>query len=261
MSEAFPAVFVSHGAPTMPLDAIAARDFLSGLGTTLGKPKAILAVSAHWENAEAHVSAATRPETIHDFYGFPEALYRMSYPAPGAPDLARRASELLDKNGISAQVHPTRGLDHGAWVPLLLMYPDADIPVTQLSVQPPLGTLHHFAMGEALRTLREEGVLILASGGATHNLREFGRHGMNAAPPAWVTAFQEWLAQTIESGTKEEFLQYRQRAPEAVRNHPSEEHFLPIYVAAGAGTPGTHGRRIHRSYSFGTFAMDAYRFD
>ena len=261
MAERFPAVFVSHGAPTLPIEASPARDFLSALGQTLGKPKAILVLSAHWENGDAAVSAATRPETIHDFFGFPQELYRLAYPAPGAPELAARVSKLLDAKGIVTQLHPTRGLDHGAWVPLLLMYPDADIPVTQLTVQPPLGTGHHFQLGEALRPLRDEGVLILGSGGATHNLDEFGRHRRDAPPPDWVTGFQEWLAHTIESGNTDDFLHYRERGPDARRNHPSEEHFLPIFAAAGAGNPGVAGRRIHRSHTFGILAMDAYRFD
>jgi 4,5-DOPA dioxygenase extradiol len=260
MAERFPAVFVSHGAPTLPIEASPAREFLSGLGQTLGKPEAILVVSAHWESGESAVSAVVRPETIHDFFGFPQELYRLAYPAPGAPELASRVSKLLGAKGIATHVHPTRGLDHGAWVPLLLMYPDADIPVTQLTVQPPLGTKHHFHLGEALRPLRDDGVLILGSGGTTHNLYEFGRHRRDA-PPAWVTGFQEWLAHTIESGNTDDFLHYRERGPDAARNHPSEEHFLPIFAAAGAGNPEVAGRRIHRSHTFGILAMDAYRFD
>jgi 4,5-DOPA dioxygenase extradiol len=261
MAERFPALFVSHGAPTLPLESSAAREFLSSLGKTLGKPEAILVISAHWESGDPEVSAVERPETIHDFFGFPQELYRLAYPAPGAPDLAARVSELLGTTAIATHVHPTRGLDHGAWVPLLLMYPDADIPVTQLSVQPERGAEHHFRLGEVLRPLRDEGVLVLGSGGATHNLYEFGRHRPDAPPPAWVTGFQEWLAQTIESGNTEAFLRYRERAPDAARNHPSEEHFLPIYVASGAGSPDVAGRRIHRSHSYGILAMDAYRFD
>ena len=261
MVERFPAVFVSHGAPTLPIEASPAREFLSGLGQTLGKPAAILVVSAHWESGDAAVSAAGRPETIHDFFGFPEELYRMAYPAPGAPELASSASKLLAAKGIVTHVHPTRGLDHGAWVPLLLMYPDADTPVTQLAVQPSLGTEHHFHLGEALRPLRDEGVLILGSGGTTHNLSEFGRHRRDAPSPAWVTGFQEWLAHTVESKNMDDFLHYRERGPEAVRNHPSEEHLLPIFAAAGAGNPDAAGRRIHRSHTFGILAMDAYRFD
>lgn len=261
MPERFPALFVSHGAPTLPLESSAAQAFLSGLGSTLGKPTAILAVSAHWESGEPALGAAARPQTIHDFFGFPEPLYRLEYPAPGAPQLAARAAALLEGAGFAAQTNATRGLDHGAWVPLLLMYPEADIPVVQLAVQPERDTRHHFALGAALRPLRDEGVLILGSGGATHNLYEFGRHARNAPPPEWVSAFQEWLAQTIESAAQDDLLEYRTRAPHAARNHPSEEHLLPIFTAAGAGAPGVAGRRIHRSHSYGILAMDAYQFD
>ncbi len=261
MADRFPALFVSHGAPTLPIQASPAREFLAGLGTMVGEPAAILVVSAHWENAEATVSAAPRPDTIHDFFGFPEELYRLTYPAPGAPELAERVSVLLRAGGIPASVHSSRGLDHGAWVPLLLMYPGAGIPTTQLSVQPELGSPHHYLLGEALRPLRDEGVLILASGGATHNLFEFGRLRRDAPAPDWVTGFQDWLCDTIESDRTDDFLHYRERGPHAARNHPSEEHFLPIFAAAGAGTEGVAGRRIHRSHTFGVLAMDAYRFD
>ncbi|HKQ25489.1 MAG TPA: class III extradiol ring-cleavage dioxygenase [Burkholderiales bacterium] len=261
MAERFPTIFVSHGAPLLAIQPGPAREFLSGLGRTLGKPKAILTVSAHWESSDASVSAAARPETIYDFRGFPDELYRIHYSAPGAPELAARAKTLLGENGIVARVHPTRGLDHGAWVPLMLMYPDADVPVTQLTVQTALGPAHHFKLGEALRGLRDEGVLILGSGGVTHNLGEFGRYPEGTDPPQWVTGFQEWLAQTIESGKSEDLVRYRSLGPHAARNHPTEEHFLPLFVPAGAGSAGMAGKRIHRSHTFGVFAMDAYRFD
>ncbi|MGQ0580079.1 MAG: DODA-type extradiol aromatic ring-opening family dioxygenase [Betaproteobacteria bacterium] len=261
MAERFPAIFVSHGAPLLAIQPGPAREFLRELGGTLGKPKAILTVSAHWERGEAAVSAVAHPETIHDFYGFPDELYRIEYPAPGAPELAAQAKALLGEKGIGAHLDPARGLDHGAWVPLVLMYPQADVPVTQLAVQTALGAGHHFKLGEALRSLRDEGVLILGSGGTTHNLREFGRYPEGTAPPQWVTGFQEWLAQTIESGNSGDLVRYRSLAPEAAHNHPTEEHFLPLFVAAGAGSPNVKGRRIHRSHTFGILAMDAYRFD
>jgi 4,5-DOPA dioxygenase extradiol len=256
-----PALFVSHGAPTLPLEDSPARRFLEQLGHDLPRPRAILAVSAHWETAQPAVSRAEQPDTIHDFHGFPEALYRLRYPAPGAPQLADRAAGALRDAGFEVAVDPQRGLDHGAWTPLILMYPAADIPVTQLSIQPREGPEHHWRLGEALRPLRDDGVLILASGSATHNLREFRGSGFDAEPAPWARTFGEWLSETIEHGRHDELLQYRSGAPEAVRNHPTDEHLLPLFVAAGAATPGSPAARIHSSYAYRVIGMDAYRFD
>lgn len=257
--KAMPSLFVSHGAPTLPLETSPARSFLAGLGAAIGRPRAILAVSAHWETDRPAVSAAARPETIHDFYGFPEALYRLRYPAPGAPQLAERVAGLLREEGMPVDIDPARGLDHGAWTPLLLMYPEADIPVTQLSVQTHLGPAYHLRLGEALRPLREEGVLILASGGVTHNLHEF-RAGGGRDAPAWVTEFNEWLAATVLAGRTSDLAAYRSKAPHGARNHPSEEHLLPLIVAAAAASQG-EAKRLHASYAYGVIGMDAYRFD
>lgn len=255
----FPALFVSHGAPTLALEPGPTRGFLAQLGAGLGRPKAILVVSAHWETAAPAVSTAPQPETIHDFYGFPEALYQMNYAAPGAPDLARRAVRLLEETGVKAAAVPDRGLDHGAWVPLMLMYPAADIPVTQLSVQTALGPTHHWRLGEALRPVRDEGVLIMGSGSATHNLRGLSRY--EAAPPGWVSEFNEWLAGAIAAGRTADLLDYRRLAPQAARNHPTEEHLLPLFAAYGAGTSGIQPQHIHTGYTYGVIGMDAWRFD
>lgn len=256
-----PALFVSHGAPTLALEPGPTRGFLAQLGAGFERPKSILSVSAHWETAAPAISRAQRPETIHDFYGFPEALYAMRYPAPGAPDLAVRVATLLVQSGFTASSNEERGLDHGAWVPLMLMYPDADIPVTQLSVQSRLGPQHHWRIGEALKPLRDEGVLIVASGSVTHNLREFGRHQYDSPPPDWVSGFNDWLHDRMVSMDQEALLQYRTLAPHAVRNHPSEEHLLPLFTAAGAATSGSRPRRLHAAYTYGVIGMDAWRFD
>jgi 4,5-DOPA dioxygenase extradiol len=256
-----PALFVSHGPPTLPLGKTAAAEFLRGLGASLGRPGAILAVSAHWDTARPAVSAAERPETIYDFHGFPPELYRLRYPASGAPQLAQRAAALLEAAGMAVDIEPRRGLDHGAWTPLLLMYPDADIPVAQLSIQSRLGPAHHVRLGEALRPLRGEGVLILASGGATHNLRELGYQRGNHEPRPWVAEFNEWLADAVLSGRREDLIGYRKKAPHAVRNHPTDEHLIPLFVALGAGDPGGAPQRLHSSIESGVLSMDAYRFD
>lgn len=256
-----PALFVSHGAPTLALEPGTTRDFLARLGAGLTRPRAILVVSAHWETAAPAVSTAEQPETIHDFYGFPQALYQMRYPAPGAPDVARQAAQLLGDAGLPVAAVPERGLDHGAWVPLKLMFPAADIPVAQLAVQTRLGPAHHLRLGEALRPLRAAGVLIVASGSATHNLGEFGRHDYAAPPPDWVSDFNAWLAAAVAAGRTADLLDYRRLAPHAARNHLTEEHLLPLFVALGAATPGVTPQRIHTGYTYGVIGMDAYRFD
>ena len=256
-----PAIFVSHGSPTLPLERGEAVDFLRQLGRSLGRPEAILAVSAHWDTARPAVSSVEEPETIYDFYGFPEELYRLRYPAPGAPGMAKRAAGLLADAGMQPQVDLQRGLDHGAWTSLMLMYPQADIPVTQLSIQSRLGPAHHVRLGEALRPLREEGVLIFASGGATHNLRELRHQRGNPVPQPWVVEFNEWLAHALKSRRTDDLIAYREKAPHAVRNHPTDEHLIPLFVALGAGDPGGATQRLHSSIESGVISMDAYRFD
>jgi 4,5-DOPA dioxygenase extradiol len=260
MSGPLPSVFVSHGAPTLPFEEVPARRFLEDLGRELGRPEAVLCVSAHWESARPALSLAEAPETIHDFYGFPESLYEITYSAPGAPELARRAAALLAGAGREASLVETRGLDHGAWAPLLLMYPEAETPVTQLSVQTQGGPAGHVELGRVLAPLRAEGVLILGSGGAVHNLREW--RGGEADVPDWARAFDDWLAERIEVGAVEDLVDYRSRAPSGERAHPTEEHLLPLFVALGAGMAADGGGRVlHRSFGPGGLSMAAYAFD
>jgi len=255
-----PSLFVSHGAPSVILDPSPVHTFLDKLAETVERPSAILAVSAHWETRTPHVSNAEMPETIYDFFGFPEALYKMTYPAPGAPELAAKTAALLEGAGLGPVDAEPRGLDHGAWVPLLMGYPDADIPVTQLSIQSERDPAYHYQLGEALRPLRDDGVLILASGNLTHNLREFRGHTIDAEPEEWARAFDEWMSWAIAEGRVDDLLHYRSRAPEAVRNHPTDEHLLPLFVAMGAGSTGVPGRHLHKSYTYGVLAMDAFAF-
>lgn len=248
-----PTLFVSHGSPMLAVDeSQPAHTFLKGLGASLPRPKAILVISAHWETAAPRITGAMHLDTIHDFYGFPEPLYELRYPAPGEHALAKDVAQLLQP---PAGVDLVRGLDHGAWVPLMLMYPQHDIPVLQLSLQTPLGTEHHLKIGEALKRLRERGTLILGSGGATHNLREYF-HGGNDRQP--YEEFTEWLRDALTRGDRDALLNYRQRAPQAERCHPTEEHFLPLFVALGAGGPKV--RRLHHSFDH-TLAMDSYIFE
>ncbi len=257
----FPSVFVSHGAPSLILEASPTNRFLRDLGPQLGRPAAVLCVSAHWEAAQPTVGAAAAPSTIHDFYGFPRELYEVRYPAPGEPALASRVVELLEGAGISAEADPVRGLDHGAWVPLKLMFPGADVPVVQLAVQSGRGPGHHLALGRALAPLRQEGVLILGSGGATHNLREFGGYGREAQPIEYARAFDDWLRDAVTAGRTPELEAYRERAPEARRNHPTPEHFLPLFVPLGAAPDGAKGRVLHRAFEYGVLSMAAFAWD
>ncbi len=250
----FPSLFVSHGAPSLILEGGPACDFLSGLGAQLGKPRAVLCISAHWETESPQVSAAARPATIHDFYGFPRPLYAMRYPAPGAPDLARRVKTLLDAAGLDCAVDPARGLDHGAWVPMKLMYPRADIPVLQLSIQQALGPAHHLELGKALAPLRQEGVLILASGGAIHNLGEFGS---GDGPAPWAAQFGHWLDRAVAAGDTDALLRYREVAPTGAHAHPRDEHFLPLFVALGAASKPA-GTALFSGFSHGNLGMHAY---
>jgi 4,5-DOPA dioxygenase extradiol len=256
MTRQFPTLFVSHGAPTLVVETSGTADFFRGLATRFPRPRAILCVSAHWETVLPTLSLAERPDTIHDFYGFPPELYALRYPCPGDPGLAHRARDLLASAGVEAHTHPSRGLDHGAWVPLLLAYPDARIPVVQLSVQPGLDARHHIAVGAALRPLRSD-VLIVASGSATHNLRDFRGQPIDTAPPTYVTEFDAWLGTAVRDGDVDALADYATRAPHALRNHPTPEHFLPLHVALGAAD-NPAGELLHHEFNYGILSMAAF---
>jgi 4,5-DOPA dioxygenase extradiol len=253
-----PTVFVSHGAPTLSIEESPARAFLLTLSRRLPRPRAIIGVSAHWESAIPAVTGAPRPETIHDFFGFPEALYQLHYRAPGSPELAARTLSLLLGAEIEGVVDSLRGIDHGAWVPLRLAYPDAQVPVVQISVQPRLDARHHLALGRALRPLREEGVLILGSGGATHNLRDFAGQPADTPPYDYAREFDDWLHDTLLDGREADLLDYLQRGPQARQNHPTAEHFLPLFVALGAAAENDEPRALHRGIEYGMLSMAAY---
>lgn len=231
------------------------------LGKRLPRPSAILVISAHWETRTPTVSRAVQPETIHDFSGFPEQLYKLQYPAPGAPETAQAAALALQQAGIPVQLDDTHGLDHGAWVPLRLMYPEADIPVAQLSLQPEQDPAWHIELGRALRPLREQGVLIVGSGSITHNLRAVFKHQTGAPAPDWVTEFCDWMAQRIDAGDLAALSAYRSRAPHAVQNHPTDEHLLPLFVALGAADNIAGAQHMNQVMTYGLLAMDMWLFD
>ncbi len=253
-----PTVFVSHGSPAVILTECALGDFLAGLGAEFAEATAVLCVSAHWETDAPAVSAAAEPATIHDFYGFPEALYQLSYPAPGAPDLARRTAALLGQAGLACGLDPARGLDHGAWAPLMMMFPDAGLPVAQLSVQPALGPRHHLRVGRALAALRDDGVLVLGSGGAVHNLGFFSPG--SGAVEGWALRFDDWLADAVESGDADRLVDYRDLCADGVLAHPRDEHYLPLLVAAGAAGEGAAGRVLNKGFMDGSVGTAAYAF-
>jgi 4,5-DOPA dioxygenase extradiol len=243
-----PTLFVSHGSPMTLVQPSPARDFLAGLGASLPRPKAILAVSAHWTTARPTVSDAAKPATIHDFHGFPAQLYELRYEPPGAPAVAERVAELC---GADVARY---GLDHGAWVPLLLGWPDEDIPVTQLSIQPDQDPSYHYRLGQRLALLRDAGVLILASGALTHNLRAYFSNDPGAV--AGSLRFADWMAEAVRKNRLDDLLHYRSRAPDAASAHPTDEHLLPLFVALGAAGD-SDGGVLHRSMD-GSLAMDAY---
>lgn len=263
-----PTLFVSHGAPNLILQDTRAREFLASYGETLiaerGRPKAILIASAHFEADRPTLTADAEPRMIYDFGGFEPELYKMVYAAKGDPALARRAAELLAASGERPQLMTGRGYDHGTWAPLMLLFPQADIPVVQISVSPHRDAAWHARLGGALAPLREEGVLIMGSGAATHNLREiFGmlRRGQpDAAAPQWVTAYNDWIARKVEAGALDDVVHAFERAPHARDNHPTPDHFLPLPFAMGAAGEGAKGIRVHASTEYGAMAMDAYRF-
>ncbi|MBD3734505.1 MAG: dioxygenase [Sphingopyxis sp.] len=263
-----PSWFLSHGSPMMALEPSPARDFLAGLGNSLPRPRAILVVSAHhdaaYQNGRATVTASPAPPTIHDFGGFPEELFAMRYPAPGDPALAQRVVDLLAAHGLTVAADPERGLDHGAWVPLSVIYPDADIPVVQLSIASTASPEWHYALGQALAPLRDEGVLVIGSGSITHNLRAFftTRPAIGAPAPAWVSDFTAWVAGRMEANAIDDVLHAVERAPHGKDNHPTPDHILPLFVAMGAGADGDnlHAKRLHASTTHAFLAMDVYAF-
>ncbi len=259
MAQPLPSVFISHGSPMHALEPGAAGVAWTALGRRLPRPQAILIASAHWETNVPMLTGNTKPETIHDFFGFPEPLYKLQYPAAGSPGVAQRAQSLLKEAGFTAAIDGCRGLDHGAWAPLLYAYPDADVPVVQISVQPALGPAHHLAVGRALRKLSDEGVLIVGSGHLTHNLRDLDRSAHAAAAP-YAREFQHWVKQRIDSRDFDALADYRSRAPHGVRAHPTDEHFLPLFVALGAARDDAKAQRIFDAVELGALAMDAYLF-
>jgi 4,5-DOPA dioxygenase extradiol len=252
-----PALFISHGSPMILLDDCPARHFMAEYGAALPRPDAVLMISAHWETFGVAVATTDAPETIHDFYGFPAPLYQFRYAAPGAPGIATRAAECLMAAELPVMGDARQGLDHGAWVPLAYMFPNADIPVAQVSIQPHLGPAHHLALGRALAPLRDENVLIVCSGNVTHGRRA---GDVDMEPLDWVTAFSDWVDAAVADGRADDLVAYRRLAPFANENHPTEDHYVPLLIAMGAGGAEGRAERLHASYTYGTISMNSYAF-
>ncbi|MCF7751228.1 dioxygenase [Bacillus subtilis subsp. subtilis] len=256
-----PSLYISHGSPMTALNPGSVGERLAALATQLPRPRAIVMASAHWLTHQPAVGGHPQPPTVHDFGGFPQALFDLQYPAPGAPALAEDIAARLAAAGLPAAIDRTRGLDHGAWVPLRFLYPQADIPVVPLAIQPRLGPAHQFALGRALAPLREQGVLLIGSGSITHNLHDWRSYQAGKEAP-YVRPFIGWVEQRLQANDSAALLDYRARAPYAAQAHPTDEHLQPLHFAMGAAGGDTLGaQRIDAGIDAGFLAMDIYRFD
>ena len=251
-----PPAFISHGSPMLMLEPGRAGPAWQAIALKLPRPRAILVVSAHWATHAPAVSAAPQPETIHDFFGFPQPLYELDYSPAGATDLAAEVAGLIP----DIQIDRTRGLDHGAWSPLRTMYPAADIPVIQFAVMPQASTEEHYRLGQMLQPLARSGVLILGSGGLTHNLRDIVADAVDGDSLPYAREFRDWFAAALERHDLAALVDWRQQAPHAARAHPSAEHLLPLFVALGAAGEGAAVKTIYRDYQLAVLALDAFVF-
>lgn len=252
-----PSLFISHGAPDLAVSDVPARAFLRGLGATLERPDAIVIMSAHHDTRGVAVRAPVRFRTWHDFGDFGAELYALRYEPPGDPALGEEVFRLLDAAGLQPRRDPNDPIDHGAWVPLLQLFPEANVPVVMVSIDPGRDSRWHEAVGRALAPLRQRNILLIGSGSISHNLRAVFTPGRKDR--AWVEGFTDWLEGAIGEGRRDDILDTMREAPQAARNHPTDEHLLPLFFAYGAGG-GAPGRRLHHSYTWDVLAMDAYAF-
>ncbi|MBO8163965.1 MAG: dioxygenase [Brevibacillus sp.] len=254
-----PSLFLCHGAPTLAVEEGAYTDFLRDLGKSLGRPEAIVLFSAHWESRVLSLTSTDQTyETIYDFYGFPKQLYTMTYPARGSKEIAVHLERLFSEQGIPVRLDEQRGLDHGAWVLLHHLFPKADIPVVAASVNPDLPPEEHYRIGQALRSLGRENILVIGSGGITHNLREVDWTAAEQAE--WAAAFDDWVVRHVQNWDLESLFSYLSQAPFAQRAVPRSEHFDPLFIAMGAADERREAQLLHRSYAFGTLSMIGFRF-
>lgn len=252
-----PVLFVSHGAPDVALERGGFQAAVAGFAASVGRPRAIVIVSAHWTTRrDVGVTAAPRNRLVFDFGGFDPALYAIDWPAPGAPDVAARVAALLRAAGFPSVLDPARGLDHGAWIPLRLAYPDAGVPVVQVALpDAPPGDL--LRLGAALAPLRDEGILLVASGGIVHNLGAV-RLGDDGDPDPWALAFDAWCRDRVAALDADGLARWREDAPDARRAQPTPEHLAPIFVAMGARLPGDRAETIHEGIRHGNLSMRSF---
>jgi 4,5-DOPA dioxygenase extradiol len=251
-----PVLFVSHGAPTFAIEPGLLGPELERLGRRTAAIEAVLVISPHWQTRNVAVMATPEPETMHDFGGFAPELYRLRYAAAGKPEIAARAALLLQRAGFEATLDHTRGLDHGAWVPLRHMYPDASTPVFQVSMPRDLDPEGAFQLGRALAPLRESGVLVVGSGSLTHNLYEFAARTSTSAQ--YAEEFARWVREAVVRKDTDTLISYRSEAPHARRAHPTEEHFLPLLVALGAASDADDVIAIDGGVTHGVLSMDSF---
>lgn len=250
-----PSYFISHGAPSRPITPSPARDFLQSFSKGLSQPRGIVIISAHWQTSELRYTGAGSLDCLHDFAGFDPDLDRLRYRAHGEPWLCEALRLTLAEAKIFAQPS-SRGLDHGAWSPLSMMFPDAAIPVICLSLPNYSELSEYIHLGNALRSLREQDILIIGSGSATHNLYELSNL---STPPQWAQDFIHWLQATVLAHRLDELCQFRVLAPHAKRAHPTDEHFLPLLVAIGSATSGG-AKLVHDSYEYGSLNNSCFSF-
>ena len=245
-----PVLYLSHGAPPLADDTRWTQQ-LRDWSASLPRPKSILVVSAHWEQAPLAVSATSPVPLLYDFWGFPQHYYEVTYPSPGAPELAASVNALLSAPGRELHSDPRRGLDHGAYVPLVEMYPDADVPVLQLSM-PTLDPQALLKIGRTLRPLRDEGVLIIGSGFTTHNLSAFQPSlGADHRPPSWSTDFDAWAAEMMAARDVDALSDFLNKAPAGRIAHPRTEHFAPLFVSLGAADDQDQAASVIDGFWFG----------
>jgi len=258
MNPRAPVLFVSHGAPTVALEDDAYTHALAAFGGTT-RPRAVVVVSAHWEDrGPVRVNDALRSELIYDFSGFPRSLYAIEYRAPGAPDVAEKTLGLLTAAGIDAVAESSRGWDHGVWVPLRILYPGAAVPIVQISLPVPRTPESVFRLGEALGPLRDEGVMLVGSGGVVHNLRRLRWDDAEGPPEGWAHDFDAWVAERLERRAFGEVLGYRDAAPHADQAVPTTEHFDPIFFALGAASPEDRAATVYAGFTYGTVSLRTF---